>query len=237
MLDRLYSGSPQLLLVAAELNRHFLVKTRKNARWTVVKNLGPGDDLVEIKVTDEARAKDRALPQTWRGRAIRYKTPGGEHVLLTSLIDPAEYPAAEVCALYRERWEAELAYDEIKTDMLQQEHALRSGTIEGVHQELWGILLAYNLVRREMGVMADEAGVPPTRVSFTAAYLHIVDEWLWCAVASPGAIPKHLRALRQDLARFILPPRREHRSNPRVVKRKDAPYSRKRSVSPPILLN
>jgi hypothetical protein len=237
ILDRLYYGSPQLLLVAAEVNRHFLVKTRKGSRWTVIRNLGPGDDLVEIEVTREARIKDPSLPSVWRGRALRYRTPAAEHVLLTSLLDPTTHPAVALCALYHERWEAEIAYDESKTDLLQQDHALRSRTIEGVHQELWGILLSYNLVRREMTVVADEARVSPSRISFTAAYLHIVDEWLWCAIASPGAIPKHLHALRQNLTRFILPERRSNRSNPRVIKRKDACYTRKRSVCQPVLLN
>ena len=39
----------------------------------------------------------------------------------------------------------------------------------------------------------------------------IVDEWLWLAVTSPGAIPSRLRDLRANLKRFILPPRRSER--------------------------
>lgn len=229
ILDRLYSGSPQLLLVASEVGRHFLVKTKKRARWEVLKQIGSDDDLVKITVSDEARANDPDLPRSWVGRAIRYRTPKGTHTLLTSLVDPVAYPADELRALYRERWEVELAYDEIKTDMLEQAHSLRSGTIEGIHQELWGTLIAYNLVRREMALIAQEQDVRPSRVSFRAAMLHIVDEFLWCAIASPGAIPRHLRKLRSDLAHFILPPRRPGRSNPRVIKRKESRYPRKRS--------
>jgi hypothetical protein len=33
---------------------------------------------------------------------------------LTSLLDPKQYPAEEIVALYHERWETELAYDEVK---------------------------------------------------------------------------------------------------------------------------
>ncbi len=55
------------------------------------------------------------------------------------------------------------------------------------------------------------AGVEPTRISFVAALRLICDEWLWCALASPGAIPKPLRNLRASLKTLILPPRRSER--------------------------
>lgn len=231
VLDRLYSGSPQLLPVLKGENRHFLVKLKKNQRPRLLEALGEDDELVEVVTSDEARRADADLPATYTARAIRYRTKKNEYVLLTSLLDPEEYPASEVIALYRDRWECELAYGEVKTDMLERNACLRSRTVEGVEQELWGVLLAYNLIRREMALFAKQANVPVTRVSFSGALWQIRDEWLWCAVAKPGAIPKHLRNLREDLRRFILPPRRTERSYPRAVKRKDSPYPRKRSKS------
>src|SRR5262249_61386890 len=105
--------------------------------------------------------------------------------------------------MYHERWELELGYDEIKTELLDREEAIRSRTPTGVQQELWGIFLAYNLVRLEMERVAADAGVAPTRISFVAALRLICDEWLWSAVAVPGAIPKHLRNLRASLATLI----------------------------------
>jgi hypothetical protein len=112
--------------------------------------------------------------------------------LLTSLLDPQAFPADEIATRYHERWELELGYDEIKTEMLDREEAIRSKSPTAVTQELWGIFLAYNLVRLEMERVAEDAGVEPTRISFVAALRLICDEWLWCAVATPGAIPKHL---------------------------------------------
>jgi hypothetical protein len=77
---------------------------------------------------------------------------------------------------------------------------------------------AFNLVRFEMEHTADQAGVPPARISFITAPRMIRDEWLCSAVTgSPGAIPRHLRELREDLERFILPERRSERSYPRAV--------------------
>jgi hypothetical protein len=37
ILDRLYTGAPQLLLVAAAEGRHYLVRAKKRQRWTVVR--------------------------------------------------------------------------------------------------------------------------------------------------------------------------------------------------------
>jgi len=131
------------------------------------------------------------------------------------LVDPVQYPAAEIVALYHERWEIELGIGEVKTDLLDATHQpLRSTAPDRIRQELWGILLAYNLIRLEMERIADEADVAPIRISFVTA--------------APGAIPKRLRKLREDVKRFILPPRRPGRSSPRVVKIKMSSYPKKR---------
>ncbi len=229
VVDRNFLAANVLIpLSRAGRERHWLIRAKKNTAWRVVKRLGPNDELVEMKVSPYAHEADPTLPKVWHARAIYYKRKGFKHqTLLTSLFDPEAYPAAELVALYHERWELELGYDEIKTEILDREETIRSKSPTTVAQELWGILLAYNLVRLEMERVADEAGVDPTRISFIAALHLICDEWLWCAVASPGAIPKHLRNLRAKLARLVLPPRRP-RSYPRAVKIKMSSYPRKR---------
>ncbi|AUX45941.1 uncharacterized protein SOCE26_074430 [Sorangium cellulosum] len=83
-----------------------------------------------------------------------------------ALLDPVAYAANELAALYHERWELELADDEPKTDMLDRRESIRSKTPAMVRQEIWGLLLAYNLVRLEIERVAAEARVPPTRISF-----------------------------------------------------------------------
>src|SRR5450432_2410446 len=164
---------------------------------------------------------------------FEYRRPGFRpQTLLTSLLDPVAYPAAEVVALYHERWEIELGYDEVKTDMLERQEAIRSRTPKGVAQELWGVALAYNLVRLEMERVADEADVEPSRISFVMALRLIRDEWMWTAATnSSGASPRDLRELREDVGRFVLPPRRA-RTYPRAVKIKMSNYPRKRPATP-----
>ena len=58
-----------------------------------------------------------------------------------------------------------------------RQEALRSKKPEGVRQEIWGILLAYNLVRKEMLEVAEAAKVPPIRISFRHA-LQLIRDFL-----------------------------------------------------------
>jgi hypothetical protein len=232
VVDRLYFTASLLLgLEAGGNDRHWLTRAKSNLKARVVERFGSGDELVEMEVSPQARKLDPSLPRTWQARRIHYQRPGfREQWLLTSLRDPKRYPASEIVSLYHERWELELGYDEIKTDMLDREEAIRSKKPNGVRQELWGVLLAYNLVRLEMESLAREAKIAPTRISFIEALRLLRSEWGWLSVASPGAIPKRLAALRRSLKRYVLPPRRP-RSYPRVVKLKMSNYDRKRPLA------
>ncbi len=225
-----YDAGALVPLAGHGANRHWLVRGKRNLRSRVIRRLGPGDDLVEMEVSHQARSANPSLPRRWEARAIRYQRRGfPPQLLLTSLVDPALYPANEIAALYHERWEIELGYDEVKSKMLERQETVRSRSPAGIAQELWGIALAYNLVRLEMVRIAEEAEVPPNQISFVMALRLIRDEWLWCAVAKPGAIPRHLRELRAEIARFVLPPRRSQRSYPRAVKIKFSCYDSKRT--------
>ena len=175
-------------------NRHWLVRTKKNQRWKTLRTFGKGDELAELKIGHHARKKDPGLPKTMVVRAIRYQVKGYRpQTLFTSLVDAEKYPALEVAELYHERWEIELGYDEIKTHMLERQEALRSKKPEGVRQEIWGIMLAYNLLRQQMLEVAEEAGVEPIRVSFRHALQLIrvfclVEAW----TTAPRNLPKSL---------------------------------------------
>jgi len=230
VVDRGFLSAGALIsLTRGGKNRHWLIRGKKDLRKTVIRRLGARDFLVEMTVSRKARKQDSTLPATWTARLIEYRRKGFRpQTLLTSMVDPTSFPASEIVEIYHERWELELGYDEIKTEILDREETIRSKSPPAVKQELWGIFLAYNLIRLEMERVADEANVEPTRVSFVAAMRLIIDEWLWCAIATPGAIPRHLRNLRASLATLILPPRRTERSYPRQVKIKMSNYNRKR---------
>jgi Insertion element 4 transposase N-terminal/Transposase DDE domain len=234
LVDRNFLAANILIPIASQgSNRHWMTRATSRTVWTVLKKLGPGDELVELETSSEARKQDPTLPKAWPIRAIRYRRPGFRtQWLLTSLLDSKAFPADELRELYHERWEIELGFDEVKTDLLERQEAIRSKTPTGVMQELFAVGLAYNLVRLEMERVAEEADVAPSRVSFLASLRLIRDEWLWAAASnSPGAIPKNLRRLRDELKRFILPPRRSERKFPRTVKIKMSNYDRKRPTT------
>jgi hypothetical protein len=214
-------------LHASGEERHWLTRAKKNLRWRVVKPLGPGDDLIEVEISAKARKDDPTLPKTMAARAIRYQRRGFQpQTLLTSMLDPQAFPAAAVAELYHERWEIELGFDETKTHMLEREECLRSKKPTGVLQELWGIAIAYNVVRLVMAQVARDAGVPPRRISFRNALLLVRSTALWACHEAPGNLPRHFRRAKEDIARFILPERRP-RSNPRQVKVKMSNYGKK----------
>jgi len=230
VLDRGFLAAPMLWRIQqGGHNRHWLTQAKSTTKWQVVEHLGKNDDLVEMKVSSEARAKGPSLPATFRMRAIRYQRKGfAPQTLLTSLLDAEAFPADEIRALYHERWELELGYDEVKTEMLEREECIRSRKPAGVEQELWGMLLAHNLVRPRDGADREAREDRADGISFVEALRLIRDEWAWLSVTSPGAIPKRLAAMRAKIQRYVLPPRRSHRVYPRAVKLKLSAYPRKR---------
>ena len=230
IVDRNFLAANILVPLARDgSNRHWLTRTKTLTKWTVVQSLGKDEDLVELEICGKTRKGDSSLPRTYQARAIRYQRPGFRpQTLLTSLLDPVAYPAKEVIAMYHERWEIELGYDEMKTEMLDRQETIRSRTVRGVEQELWGIFLAYNLVRLEMQRTAAELRVRPIQISFVAALRLVCETWSWCAIASPGAIPTRLRTMRELFPRIVLPDRRSTRSYPRAVKLKMSHFDRKR---------
>ena len=51
------------------------------------------------------------------------------------------------------------------------EHRGESSALpEGVYQEIWGALIAYNIVRMEMAQAAQDAKVQPTDLGFVRAF-------------------------------------------------------------------
>ena len=229
LIDRAYLQANVLVpLMTTGTDRHWMTRAKANTEFRSIRRLGPGDELVEFEVSREARKKDPSLPTHFDARAIRYQRKGYRpQLLLTSLVDETKYPAAELRTLYHERWELELGFGELKTDMLERLETIRSKSPAAVTQEMWGLLIAYNLVRLEMQRIASEFDVAPTRISFVASLRHCVEQWHFAAMASPGTIPSRLATATDRMRTFVLPPRRPQRIFPRAVKIKMSNYARK----------
>jgi len=215
--------------------RYWLIRAKQHQRLRpprVIQSFAPNDTLIELRPSAFTRKLHPSLPETLTVRAIHYQRKGFQRqTLFTSLLDPLAFPAAEIIALYHERWELELAYDEIKTHTLEREEAsLRCKNPDRVEQELWGLGIAYNLVRLSMAEVARRAGVLPNQISYRHTLHFVRAFWLGAWFASPGVLPKRLQALYHELPLLLLPARR-NRTYPRAVKIKMSNYPRKRPRS------
>ena len=169
-------------------------------------------------------------------RVIDYTVDDGRdnpesYRLFTTLLDPAEASATELAAAYVQRWEIELAFDELKTHQRGARTVLRSKSPKLVLQEIWGHLCCHYAIRTLMTDAALHPGHDPDRISFVAA-LRISRQ----SVGHRGAFPPEdtaaterlwLTALRRLIAR--LNPARRLRAAPRVIKRKMSNWHTKRA--------
>jgi len=229
LADRYFSGWFDLALlrqrrVDVVVRKHQLRATDfRTGTW-----LGKGDHLVRWTkpsrppwMTPEQYA---ALPDELELREVRVRVrqPGFRTrsvLVVTTLLNPEEYPADELAALYRQRWQAELYLKSIKI-VLQMDH-LRCKTPERVRNEIWTHLLGYNLLRGVMAMAGLSADVPPWSISFKGtlqtlnAFLPMlhggVELDFWCR-ALLEAIASHAVGNRPD------------RFEPRVLKRRPKKY-------------
>lgn len=222
-------------LVTSGTNRHLMLRLRANTNLTEIEELADGSILADLRPGRLVRRERPDLPDSIRGRIVAYRHPDGQNCrLFSTLVDPVAHPATELIRLYHDRWEIELAFDELKTHLLGRKECLRSKHPAGIAQELWGTFLLYNLVRHEMIRVAKVNALPPKRISFYSSLLWMRNFWEVQAWRSrPGNVPRYLADFQSTLNVLILPPRREDRRYPRHVKVKMSKYKRNRGKRSP----
>ena len=205
-------------LTGGGTERHFIIPAKSNTKWEVLGD-DPDDTLVRMRVSPQARAKRPELPEFWEARAITVvDSQDRKRILLTSLRDRRRYKPADIAACYERRWGIETSYRELKQTMLGTALTLRSKTVEGVYQEIWGTLIAYNLIRLEIAKAALAVKCEPTEVSFIRAFHLIQFELHWAAVSrSYGKLPASMKHLRERLV-SLLNDERPDRKCDRAVK-------------------
>jgi hypothetical protein len=170
LADRQFFGHA-LWQAAAATGADLLWRGKHNLRLPREAALADGSYLTTIYPSDKDR---RHRTGGIRVRVVEYRLEGIADAeplyrLLTTILDPARAPAAELAALYHERWEIEGALAELKTQLRGARVVLRSKTPELVRQEVWGLLLAHFAVRGLMHEAALRADEDPDRLSFSHA--------------------------------------------------------------------
>jgi hypothetical protein len=164
---------------------------------------------------------DRVRPSIEvRAIRVRVRQPGyrvASFVAVTSLTDAKEYPKEDIASLYQCRWQAELDIRAIKITMGMD--VLRCKTPKMVRKEMWTCLLAYNLIRRAMLQSAQEAGVSPRTLSFTAAVQTIGASWLVMVLGDDALTSLLVDAALATMTLYVVGNRPE-RVEPRAIKRR-----------------
>jgi hypothetical protein len=196
-----------------------------------VRTLSDGSYLARIHPNGQDRRRNRNGILV---RVIEYSFDdptrtghGQKHRLITTLLDEQLYPATELIVLYHQRWEIEIANDEIVTHQLARRVDLRSKTPAGVVQEMYGVLLAHNAVRFLMHEAALSVDVDPKTLSFIHAVRVVRETIPLMRAAATQALPCIYAAMIAKIGQEILPPR-DNRINPRVIKVKMSNWPKKR---------
>lgn len=215
LADRNFAAAEWITALAAT-GADLLVRVKNDRRLPICRPLGDGSFLsriggVEVRVITAAitiTTSETARTETYR--------------LVTTVLDPG-VPAVDLVGLYHERWEIETCFAELKSTSLGG-RVLRSRTPAGVAQEIYALLITYQVLRIAISdATLHRADVDPDRGSFTVA-LHAARDQL---VAAAGVIADTVLDLVGTIGRHVLDqllPARRVRTNPRVVKRAISKY-------------
>ncbi|MFE9250719.1 transposase [Streptomyces sp. NPDC007088] len=199
-----------------------LVRLQSNHLGTLQEELPDGSYLSMARPGKDVRFRaaweGRTLPKHTIYRVIAFTKDDKFAFLGTTLLGPDEYPAAELVALYRERWEIELAFDEIKNH-LGPGGPIRSRTPEGVRQELWAYLAIHHAIRRfAHDVALAGPAIDADRVSYLKCVRIIRRSVSFQLGATIAKLTHSLPEAGQEARSRLLPPRR-NRNCPRAIKK------------------
>jgi len=145
-------------------------RAKSNVKPRRIETLSDGSWLAEMRKNNSKLDTEHVVI-----RVVEYTiddgsgTEMGPFRLFTTLLDPTEVSAVELADSYRQRWEIESAFGELKTYQRGSKEVLRSKSPALVEQEIWGHLCCHFAIRTLMFEAADSGKVDPDRVSFIAA--------------------------------------------------------------------
>ena len=205
------------------------------AAASAVAVLGPDDLLIQWpkpvwnKGLSYSKEEWQALPEHLDLRQIKVtiNVPGmrsASYYLITTLTDSTRYSAADLADLYRQRWDVELFFRDIKTTMGMD--VLRCRTPALVRKEVLMHFIAYNAVRRLILDAANAVECAPRRISFKAS-VQALRQWepqLHRRATDASERQRLLGSLRTAIgARQVTA--RPGRREPRCLKRRPKPFA------------
>ena len=224
LADRLYGVqkiAARLLTLVRQGGAQFLVRVRRNLQARVREVLADGSALVEVVARDEAGRKQKLTLREIQG-VVRGRNGQRTAVRLwSSLLEVVKYPAAELLALYGQRWEVEITVKELKVEMRGRQDVLAAQTPETAAQEIAALLLALAVLVEVRCEAAQRAEVAGLRVSFRQTLRLVRALWTLLEIGEGIHSAKQVRALvvrtLERIAAQVTPARRA-RSCPRAVR-------------------
>jgi hypothetical protein len=217
-------GAQRLLGQIAGTGADLLVRLKQDRRMPVLARHGDGSYLTALGPLRVRVIEAEITIATTAGRHT------GVYRLATTLLDHHRYPAGELIRLYHRRWEIETAYLEIKSSILGG-RVLRARTPTCVEQEIYALLVVYQLLRTAMAdATGTRPGTEPDRASFTIAWQAARDQLIHAA----GVIADTSIDLAGTIGRHVLAnllPTRRLRVCPRIVKRAISKYQARGTVN------
>lgn len=186
-----------MVLSTVEKRSQYLGRIPSNVKFKVEKTLKDGSYISQINPDGKLRKKGY---KPIKLRIIEYTIKLAEdssapvtYRLITSLLDEHKFPASLLASEYHQRWEVENTIGELKTHLLGRKTQIRSQKPREVVQEVYGWLLAHWAIRSLMFQAAEQAEIPPNRLSFTGT-LKIIRR----------ALPKFQRVQEEELPFFSI---------------------------------
>jgi hypothetical protein len=231
---RLVANARAGMLILADRNfaAGYLVAAIADAHADVLVRVKTGRGAPALPVL--RRHRDGSYRSTFGGKLVRVidaqitiaTAAGrscGRYRLVTTLLDPRRYPALELIRLYHQRWEIETAYLELKSSILGG-RVLRARTPAGITQEVYALLVTYQILRTAMTDATNTADVDPDRASFTVALNAARDLLVQAAHVIAGTVIDLAGKIGRLVLDNLLPDRRL-RINARTVKRAISKYN------------
>jgi hypothetical protein len=200
----------------------FLIRVEKRLKSRITKRLKDGSQLVEVDVRD--KADSHQIVRTVQVREVRasLQRPGFRTQTLrlwTSILDWRRAPAMELAKLYTQRWEQELYFRHLKSELRRSER-LQSQTVETAAQEIAAWIISSALIARQRA-RAAKGMVPILRVSFIKLVELLRPLWMVLSLGSDLLSKKQQHQLTDrflEEAQRCLTPKRRTRSCPRQVR-------------------
>lgn len=218
--------------VMYERHLAFLTPARGDMKLTPTETLSDGSYIAHIKSwSNKGWNDDPPIPV----RVIKYtmddevRNPDGQTFrLITSQIDPDKFDAMTLVQTYHQRWEIEIAIDELDTHQRLPWTPFRSQKPVGIIQEFYALLLAYFVLCTVRHNSALALNKSPQRLSFINT-LRLVQQIVPMSQLLWESCQNEMIELINQWQDYFQLSERDNRINPRVVKRKRNKFRRKKA--------